>query len=159
MGFLLCFLQVSILCAQESYLAQSIKSFRNQQFDSALLYSDQAIREFKNTNQQDSLVLAYIHQSDIIWDTQGDHQALQVANIALAESQKLPEKHLVRVAAHNKKGQLLVHMTRTEEAKKSFQEAEASVTPNDSINGTVASLYNNISWMYLNLNLFDEALH
>ncbi len=92
------------------------------------------------------------------WETEGDHQAIKIANTAIIESQKLPQKNLARVAANNKKGQLLVHMAKTEEAKLSFQEAESSIPPNDSINGTVASLYNNISWMFLNLNLFKEAL-
>lgn len=149
---------MSILCAQEFNLSQSIKAFRSQQFDSALHYSSLAIQDFRQTNQQDSLVITYVHLADIIWETEGDQQAIKIANTAIAESQKLPQKDLARVAANNKKGQLLVHMARTEEAKLSFQEAEFRVPPTDSINGTVASLYNNISWMYLNLNLFEEAL-
>ncbi|MFN3996392.1 CHAT domain-containing protein [Algoriphagus sp.] len=158
LGFFLCFLQIRMLCAQDSKLSQSIKAFRSQQFDSATYYCLLAIEDFQKTKQQDSLVLAYVHQADIVWDTKGDQQAIIIANTAIAESQKLPEKHLARVAANNKKGQLLVHMARTEEAKLSFQEAEFRVPTNDSINGTVATLYNNISWMYLNLNLYEDAL-
>ncbi|SEG12226.1 CHAT domain-containing protein [Algoriphagus boritolerans] len=123
-----------------------------------MIYSSLAIQDFTQKNQQDSVVIAYVHQTDIFWETEGDHQAIKIANTAIIESQKLPQKNLARVAANNKKGQLLVHMAKTEEAKLSFQEAESSIPPNDSINGTVASLYNNISWMFLNLNLFKEAL-
>ncbi len=65
LGFLFCFLQISSLCAQESNLSKSIKSFRNQQFDSAMIYSSLAIQDFTQKNQQDSVVIAYVHQTDI----------------------------------------------------------------------------------------------
>ncbi len=155
LGFLL---NSTAIFGQTPFLALSKKAFQNQQFDSALLYSNQAIQEFKRANQPDSLVLAYIHQADILWDTEGSHPALEIAKIGVETSSKLPDKHLVRVAALNKKAQLLVHMSRTEEAKLSFREAENRLPENDTINGIVASLFNNISWMYLNLNRYGEAL-
>jgi len=155
--FLICFLQYGQLLAQESYYSKSVHVFQSQQFDSARNYILLAIQEFQKNRQQDSLVLAYVHQADLEWDTRGIKKAIEVAGLAVEASKKLPENNLIRITALNKRGQLLVHMTRTEEAKLSFQEAEKNLPKNDTVNSTVASLFNNISWMYLNLNQFEQA--
>jgi len=155
--FLICFLHACQLWAQNSYYSKSVKAFQSQEFDSARNYVSSAIQDFKKTSQQDSLVLAYVHQADIEWDSDGIKKALDVVGLAVEASKKLPASSLISIAAYNKKGQLLVHMSRTEEAGRTFKEAEANIPKKDTVNSTIASLFNNISWMYLNLHKFDEA--
>ncbi len=158
LGLLCCLMQLGLLWAQDTSYTRSLQAYRAQEYDSALVYCVQAIHYFQENQYYDSLVLAYVHQADISWDTQGSQRAIAIANTAVAASLRLPESHLVRVTALNKKGQLLVHVARMEEARRTFQEAERRIPGQDASNGTVAALFNNISWLYLNLQLYEEAL-
>lgn len=157
-GVLCCLMNFTLLQAQDVFYSKSLQAYRNQAYDSAYFYCEQAIGFFQKAKQYDSLVLSYVHQANIVWDTQGNKQAVEIVDEAIGISQQLPETHIARIIALNKKGQLLVHASRFGEAKRTFLEAER-ILPNDTINGTVATLYNNISWLYLNLQQYDEALH
>ena len=156
---LLVFLQICLgVCAQESDFQQSLQAYRNQQYDSAMWYGTRAVQSFRATGKLDSLVLVHVHRADIVWASQGNWPAIRMADTALAAAARLPEKHLARVAALNKQGQLLVHVSHIEQGRKCLLDAERAIPPGDTINGTVATLFNNISWMYLTLQHTDDAL-
>src|SRR5690606_20285108 len=146
---LLCLLQTSGLPAQTSDYERSLEAYRNQQYDSAFWFLDRAVKVFEQANQQDSLVWAYVHKTEVAWSALGNWPAIRVADTALVFAGQLPQRHLARVAALNKKGQILVHVSHVTEGEACLLEAEKRIPLGDTLNGAVATLYNNISWMYM----------
>ncbi|WP_353124287.1 CHAT domain-containing protein [Parapedobacter pyrenivorans] len=148
-GVLLCLLQTSSLLAQTSDYARSLAAYRNQEYDSAFWFLDRAVKVFGQANQQDSLVWAYVHKAEVTWSALGNWPAIRVADSALVLASQLPKHHLARVAALNKKGQILVHVSHITEGEACLLEAEECIPLGDTLSGIVATLYNNISWMYM----------
>ncbi|MFB2119436.1 CHAT domain-containing protein [Parapedobacter sp. 2B3] len=158
LGMLLCLLQTFSLLAQPGDYDRSLEAYRNQQYDSASWYLQRAVKVFRQADQHDSLVWAYVHKAEILWATAGNWPALRTADTAVRLSERLPKPYLARVAALNKKGQILVHVSHVAEGQANLLQAERSIPAGDTLNGTVAALYNNLSWMYMVRLRLDDAL-
>ncbi|MBE7177183.1 MAG: CHAT domain-containing protein [Mucilaginibacter polytrichastri] len=150
-------ISISVFSQQNAY-QRSVNAFEKRQTDSALFYAGKAIRQFKRSRKNDSLTLAYTHKADILWQEKGIQPALRVIDSALKLARKLPDSSLAAVAALNKAGQIRVHNMEAATLGKSLMlEALARIDPKRRPNATYAAFYNNIAWMYLELQDFEPA--
>ncbi|MBN7810886.1 CHAT domain-containing protein [Algoriphagus sp. H41] len=147
----------SLLAQGQAWYSQAEKAFRQGNYDSAYFLNSKALAQFKSSASADSLVYSYVQRTTILWNLSGIQEALQMADSAILVSEKYPSGKLSKVSALNKKGQLLVHAYYLEEAKKTFQKAESWIGEGDKDSPIVSGLYNNISWLYLNLQQLPEA--
>lgn len=145
--------------AQHSGYSRSAEAYRNLEYDSALLYIDEAIRYFEKNGNKDSLVFACVHKADMIWSQKGIQPALAILDNTLKNARSLPANSIAKVAALNKKAQIHVHNAETETGKKYFLEALGHVPANAAPNIVYGTLYTNIAWLYLELQDFEAALH
>lgn len=141
----------------QNWYAQSQSAFRDGEFESANQLIQKAIEQFKSENEPDSLVFAYVHKSAIQWDLFGINEALEMADSAIFLSENLNTSTDSKIAALNKKGQLLVHDFYWNEAENTFQKAESLIREQDKKSPLISTLYNNISWLYLNLQNLEKA--
>ncbi|MBX3253162.1 MAG: CHAT domain-containing protein [Chitinophagaceae bacterium] len=143
---------------QDNWYIQSVEANRNQKTDSAFLYINKAIDLFRKEKKTDSLVLSYTHKADMVWEQTGNRAALKILDETLNIARSLPAGSIALVAFLNKKAQIHVHNAETATAKKYFFEALKQVPPHAKANSIYSSLYNNVSWLYLNLQDFTPAL-
>lgn len=144
--------------AQYSSYSKSVEAYRNLQYDSALIYIDDAIRYFEKQQNKDSLVFASVHKADMIWSQKGIQPALRLLDHILKTAADLPPNSIARVAVLNKKAQIHVHNAEVETGKKYFLQALAHIPANATPNAVYGNLYNNVSWLYLELQDFTPAL-
>lgn len=147
-----------IIHGQQSGYKESLDAYRRQQYDSATILVEHAIGYFSDRQLKDSLVLAYVHKADIVWIEMGIQPTLDILDRTLKTANTLPKRNIARVAVLSKKAQLHVHNAETQKAKHFFLEALKHINPEAAPNGIYASLYNNISWLYLELQDFTPAL-
>lgn len=145
--------------AQTSGYHQSLEAQRKNQYDSAFYYIDKAINFFELHQYKDSIVLAKVHKADMIWSQSGNQQALLLLDGILKQVKMLPAQSIARVAFLNKKAQIHVHNAEIEKAREYFTEALSHIPANHKPNSTYGNLYNNISWMYLELQDFSKAIY
>lgn len=146
------------LAAQESGYTKAVNALRNQEYDSALIYINAAIRFFSGERPNDSLVFCYVQKAEIVWEQQGTRPALGILDETLKIAGNLPANSVARVAALSKKGQVHVHNAETETAKKYFLQALNHIPPNAAPNIVYGNLYTNIAWLYMELQDFTPAL-
>ncbi len=146
------------LTAQESGYTKAVNALRNQEYDSALIYINAAIRFFSGERPNDSLVFCYVQKAEIVWEQQGTRPALGILDETLKIARNLPPNSVARVAALGKKGQVHVHNAEAETAKKYFLQALSHIPANAPPNIVYGNLYTNIAWLYLELQDFTPAL-
>lgn len=144
---------------QNSDFEKAEKAFRSQQYDSANYYINTAIVYFREIHHHDSLTFAYVQKANMIWRQEGNSPALRAVDEALEIASVLSYYSVARVAALNQKAQILVHNAEAEKARKYFMQALTRIPADAKPNDVYADLYNNISWLYLELQDFPDALH
>lgn len=149
---------VNLLNAQNTDYQQSLQEYRNQNYEKADLLVNNAIVYFKNKNLTDSIAMAYLHKADIAWVAEGNYQALEVIDIAISYSNELTGKNLAKVAVYNKKGQILVNISRFREGIIYLQKALEYIPPDKANSSIVAKLYTDLSWYYLTQDDFNPAM-
>ncbi len=154
--FLICICANNLL-AQSPY-EKSLSAYRSLEYDSALHYIERAIAGYRSQQQTDSLVMAQVQKANMLWELKGFTPGLAAIETALQWAQKLPITHFARVAALDKKAQILVHQQENAAAKAVFLQALKHIDPAAQPNGIYSSLYKNYSWFLLNLQDFDPAL-
>lgn len=145
--------------AQTGSFDKAEVAFQSGEYDVALKWNEEAIRSFRKDSLYDSLVAGYIQRSQIIWDSDGIMPAMSLADSAIYFSNIYLVNDLSKIKSYNKKGQILVHAYRLEEARKTFEKAEDLISESIQNNSVIAGLYNNISWLYLNLQQLDDAFN
>lgn len=143
---------------QYSDYSRSVTAFRNLDYDSAMLYVDNAIRYFEKQKNNDSLVYAWVHKADMLWSQKGNQPALQLLDKILLQTEHLRIGNTAKVAVLNKKAQIHVHNAEAEKARKYFLQALSYIPRNAAPNAVYGNLYTNISWLYLELQDFTPAL-
>jgi CHAT domain-containing protein len=146
----------SNLHAQETDYAKSIRYYREGKPDSAGAAAERAIRHYKNTGQPDSVVFSYAQKALVVWDVQSPVDALRVIDTGIVFTNKLPAKHLARVAIYSRKGQVQNQQQAFATAAALFRIAMNAI-PSDTLNRHVYFLYNNIAQMYLMQERYAEA--
>lgn len=153
---LLCFCAHHLL-GQSNY-SKSVTAYKALQYDSALIYINTAIDEFRNANQKDSLSFALVQKADMIWSLKGIQAGLAAIEPAIKTAKELPFYHPAQVAALDKKGQILIHNQEAEKGKKFLLEALEHVDKNAPPNNISATLYKNLAWLLMELQDFEPAL-
>lgn len=110
--------------ARESNYEKAVRTYRENKLDSSGHYCDIAIRQYRATAQHDSLVFAYVQKVLVTWDVEGLDAAFQLVDSARRIVQKLPEKHVARVAVYSRLGQLHLQRHELVAAKTWFRWAE-----------------------------------
>ena len=105
--FLICICAHNLL-AQAPY-EKSLNAYRSLEYDSALHYIDKAIAGYRLRQLTDSLVLAQVQKANMLWELKGFTPGLAAIETALQLAEKLPRNNHFRVAALDKKAQILVH--------------------------------------------------
>ncbi|MBX3238300.1 MAG: CHAT domain-containing protein [Chitinophagaceae bacterium] len=146
------------LAAQESGYSKAVNALRNQEYDSAILHINEAIRFFSGEQTNDSLVFSYVQKAEIVWEQKGIQPALTILDETLKIAGNLPANSIARVAALNKKAQVHVHNAEAETGKKYFLQALSHIPANAAPNIIYGNLYTNVSWLYLELQDFTPAL-
>lgn len=142
---------------QTSNYSQAEQAFRDGDYQKGLEFNRSAIELFKLKGQEDSLVIGYIQRANLIWDGVGIQEAEQTIDSALYFSDLYEVKSAIKAAALNKKGQILVQGYRLKEASKVYKQAENMLGEEGLTSRLGASLFNNISWLYLNLQNLEIA--
>lgn len=145
--------------AQNNDFEKAEKAFRNQQYDSATYYINASILYFRRIQHDDSLTFAYVQKANMIWRQEGNRPALRTVDEALEIASRLSYYSVARIAALNQKAQILVHNAEAKKAKGYFMQALERIPDDAKPNDIYADLYNNISWLYLELQNFPDALH
>lgn len=146
------------LVAQSDYYQRSREAYKALKTDSAVWYIQEAIRYFRQHQQTDSLVLAYVHKSDMAWREQGTAQGMAIIDTAFLLAQQLPRYSIAIVAAFDKKGQILVNNARAQEGKQYLLKALQHIPANAPPHEVYIALYTDISWMYLELQDFANGI-
>lgn len=145
------------LLAQD-YYSQSTNAYKALKYDSAFIYIDKAIEQYRKHSHNDSLAFALIQKADMVWNIKGLAPGLAAIETALQTTAKLPYYHPAQVAALDKKAQILVHNQEAEKARIVFNQALLHVDKNAKPNNYHASLYKNLSWLLLEIQDFTPAL-
>ncbi|WP_290797845.1 CHAT domain-containing protein [Flavihumibacter sp. UBA7668] len=148
---------VNQLFAQTNY-EKSVNAYKALQYDSAMIYIDQAVSAYKSLNQTDSLVFALVQKADMIWSLKGNAAGLSAAESAVQVASRLPFFNPAQVAALDKKGQILIHNEETEKGKKTLYQALEHIDKTAPPNNIYATLYKNLSWLLMTLQDFEPAL-
>ncbi|WP_198672978.1 CHAT domain-containing protein [Algoriphagus litoralis] len=151
------FLLAAPLNAQVYFFQEAEKSFKSGEYADALVQNANALRKFRASAEEDSLVVGYVQRAQISWDAIGIKQALLLSDSAIYLSRSDQVDIENKIKALNLKGQLLVHSTRYDQARGFFQQAENLITTALMESPTVAALYNNISWLHLNRQDLENA--
>ncbi|WP_026954054.1 CHAT domain-containing protein [Algoriphagus vanfongensis] len=139
------------------YFSQAAEAHRNGDYLPALQANKKAIELFQNQSNRDSLVLAYVQQGNILWDFKGIKEALVLLDSAMLLADSYQVDPIVHISALDKKAQVLVHAGYWQEAKETFSKAENLIPAQAEPNQIIATLYNNISWLNLNLQQLSRA--
>lgn len=134
-----------------------MEAFREQRYEDAERYIDLAIKDYEKRKLTDSVVMAYLQKSDVLWATEGSDAALKIAKRGIEISNSLPEKNLSRVGILSKAGQILVNVSRFSEGKKYLDKALMHIPEGEEENNIVAKLYTHVSWYYLTQDEFANA--
>lgn len=145
--------------SQQSNYPKAVNAFKNQQYDSALLFIQQAIDYFQQNNHRDSQVFSLVYKADIIWTTSGTPPALAILKATESIADKLSSNSIAKVALLDKKAQIHLHNAEPETARKYFLKALHAIPPNATPNNAYGSFYANISWYYLEMGDFVPAMN
>jgi CHAT domain-containing protein len=145
------------LCAQTDF-DKSVAAYKALKYDSAMIYIDKAVAQYQKHQKTDSLVFAQVQKADMIWSLKGIPPGLAAIETAIQLSASLPFYSPARVAALDKKGQILVHNEEAEKGKKIFSEALEHIDKSASPSPVYASLYKNLAWLLMTLQDFEPAL-
>lgn len=108
------------LCAQTDF-DKSVAAYKALKYDSAMIYIDKAVAQYQKHQKTDSLVFAQVQKADMIWSLKGIPPGLAAIESAIQLSASLPFYSPARVAALDKKAQILVHNEEAEKGKRFSQ--------------------------------------
>lgn len=141
---------------QENDYGNALRTYRENQLDSSHWYIDRAIYRYAEAHKTDSLVLARVQKSLLIWETQGLDKAMRYMDTTLTLASLLAKDDIARVASLSRMGRLYLQRHEFSQATQHLQQAEQAVKP--SVDHTqYVTLYNNLAILYLQQEQYGHA--
>lgn len=147
----------SLVRSQESDYTKSVRAFQENKLDSAGYYSHRAVQHYRSTGQMDSLVFTYVQQALVVWTQRGLDNAIRFMDTVVAVAEKLPERHVARVATFSRMGQLLTQQYAFDTAARYFRKAEEALAPSQAPNRHYVLLNNQLAVFYLSKDDYTSA--
>ncbi len=138
-----------IAYAQDSHYDKSVRHYRDNDLDKAIVHIDKAISLYSKQRNNDSLVFALSHKALVMVSKEGLQQGRQFMEKAMSLVEALPEKSLARVAAYSRIGQICVQQYQLSEAQYYFNKAEQAIHQQKPVNRHYVILYHAIAQLSL----------